>query len=305
MALAVPLFAQTPAPPRPRWMDFPPSSSKYKFFFKSAVATASNPEDARNSAFSDAYVQGMQRSGLTLGEGAKISDIKKKGIDAFMQSQSTNGLAVNIYCEEVVKQQGHYTAYVLLQIANSAAEDPRFDDAEAEGDICKTQEFAARRDEYRKALTNNKYFAWGIVNVGFPLNVGTTFMGRFGRTIGIGFQASVGTDIGFPDGGDIACFLSYSAGLKLFPYGNIFLSANYGTIGCQKVIAYNDEDGYFASDGVRQATGFSFTIGYDLVPYRERSSFLLSAQAGGAYDTFTSKWYSQIKLSIGVAWNFK
>jgi hypothetical protein len=151
----------------------------------------------------------------------------------------------------------------------------------------------------------HSYLAWGVLETGYPLMLGTNFMGRHGRNIGIGYSLSAGVDFGFADGPTYSPF-HYSFGLKFFPYKDIFIMAGYGTLGCEEVSRFNDSEGRWALDGTRQKKGYSFMAGYDILgDLSDGWSGLCSISAGISYDTFMGKWNPLIKVKFGMAWGLE
>ena len=180
------------------------------------------------------------------------------------------------------------------------------------------------RPEHKIFFDNgyNKYLAYGIINVGYPWTLGTSFMGRYGGIFGVGGYLSIGWDFGgnstydknasvyTPSEGEtprkfIAPF-HYSAGLKIFPYKNIFLSVGYGTLGCEKRNTFNNSEGHWETTGWRQGKGMIFTGGYDVL-FGNRSDFrlFLSPSMGVSYNVHTTKWQPLIDLKFGFAWGLK
>ena len=194
----------------------------------------------------------------------------------------------------------------------------------SKSEIAKEQEKHVKNlaKENNPFFTNghNNYLAWGILNTGYPFTLGTCFMGRHGNIIGIGYYLSIGVDFGGKstyhkdesiytpteydfNKKDIAP-LHYSAGLKFFPYKDIFLSVGYGTLGCKKTNTFNDSEGRWGTDGWRQGKGLIFTTGYDvLVGNLRNGNFILSASVGVLYDTFLDEWYPLVNIKMGVAWS--
>jgi hypothetical protein len=153
----------------------------------------------------------------------------------------------------------------------------------------------------KRGGNKQSYLWWGIIDVSYPFNLGTSFIGKFGW---LGFQVGIGCDFGGKatyenSKGDeqyIHSF-SYNAGLRLYPYKNLYLLTGYGTLGCQKISPFNDSEGRFGTEGWRQGKGLSVMAGYEM----PRGG--ISISAGMAYDLFLTNWYPRINLKIGYAWS--
>jgi hypothetical protein len=153
---------------------------------------------------------------------------------------------------------------------------------------------------------HNSYLAWGVLSAGYPWNFGTNFLGRHGGVVGIGYYLSVGVELGGEverNGTETVNPLHYSAGLKLFPYKSFFVSGSYGTLGCEKVSRFNNSDGRWGTDGIRQRKGFSLMAGYDVLSTSglDDGGMMLSLGAGMACDTFMREWLPVISMKWGVA----
>ncbi|GHT48642.1 hypothetical protein AGMMS49982_00310 [Bacteroidia bacterium] len=316
MMVAIPsLFSQEP--PKPAWMDSPPSARGYNFFFSRGSGSEMTAENALKKAFTDAYIKGMQENGLTSstsGEAQTLSEIEAKGVNAFMQFQSTNGLALKIYCEELVKlSSGRFMAYVLLQMARSAAQSPRFEDADDGGDICQKQYFAEKKEAYHKLVAKeqkkqrrqistanlfkgNSYLFWDMIDLNYPAYWGMGISGRFGGIFGVGFKASAGLDIGSLDFSE----WGYDLGFRVYPYKGLFLSGGYGTFGLKKGTEFNESDGRWGTNGYRQNDGIKMALGYDWVPDDRGTLPLISFSAGVGYDAFMKSLQPLIGITIGI-----
>jgi hypothetical protein len=162
---------------------------------------------------------------------------------------------------------------------------------------------------------HNDYLAWGILSAGYPWKLGTSFMGRHGRTRGIGYYLDIGVDFGGKptyydniNGDNLDGYnksinpLHYGAGIKFFPYNNFFLSIGYGTLGSYKMTSQSGADGRWNTDGWRQSKGIPILIGCDVITgdLRKRAQALFSFGAGGSYDTFTKEWKPMVNVKIGL-----
>jgi hypothetical protein len=162
------------------------------------------------------------------------------------------------------------------------------------------KELATQLDKNKKNDTNHaNYLACGIFNIGYPWNMGSSFIGRHGGIIGVGYYLSLGMEIM-----DIeASPVHYSAGLKFFPYKNIFISGSYGTLGCKHVNIFNDSDGRWGTKGIRQGKGFSLMAGYDVLIHNVGNrGAIISCAAGMSYDTFLEEWNPVIAIKFGIEW---
>ena len=153
----------------------------------------------------------------------------------------------------------------------------------------------------------NNYLAWGILDANYPVYLGTSITGRHGGFVGYGYSVSAGLDFGPQDYNTIGA-IHYSFGLNFYPYKNFLLSGGYATLGCEKVSRFNDSDGRWGLDGVRQRKGLFLTAGYNLLgdmSYGYGNSPFFSINAGMSYDTFTGKWIPLVNLKVGFAWSLK
>ncbi|MDR1983943.1 MAG: hypothetical protein LBQ28_03870 [Prevotellaceae bacterium] len=154
------------------------------------------------------------------------------------------------------------------------------------------------------------YFAWGVISSGYPLHFSTSFLGRHGgRNFGIGYSLSLGVERagldfgGKNDANNIYPF-HYSAGIKLFPYRQFFISGGYSTLGCKKVNRFNDNEGRWGTSGIRQGKGFYVTAGVDALLNKPKTKPIISLELGMSYDTFTKKWEPLLIIKWGLAWRW-
>jgi hypothetical protein len=289
-------FAQEP--PKPVWMDKKPSARDFKFLFFTASGRGATPEEAREAAFAAAYAEGLQANGMVIASGQTLSDIKKKGLDAYIEG--TNGHAVAIYCEERVRlADNRYIAYVLIQMARSAAQNPFFEDAEDLGDICQKKEFAVRKASYQKERErreaeqakldqknqssfwkyhHNNYFAITLGNgLTYGKLGGLSFSGRHGGLLGVGYHVSAGVGAEYYGDADYEeIYIHYSIGAKLYYYKDFYLGANYGIVEVERVPAVSGAK--WRTEGYKVQRAPSFMAGVDLCARR----FLLGIGAGVA-----------------------
>jgi hypothetical protein len=328
------VFSQSWNDLRPKWVNYvpnPPADANY--FFSWGIGEDENITKATNKAAANALRRSLHEAGAIFISQQDISIVEEKGIDAEIKG---NRMKRRIFCSVVIpKPDKTIRVYVLLQVERNVTGGKNvFYDANSY-EICHDLDFEKKLEKYKKkyierggdfgprssALNGNSYVGWGIANGGYPWSVGTTVMGRFGGIIGIGFQVGIGADFGgkvYNEGdgtrkddeneGIREDAFGYYVGVRLFPYQNIFLSANYGTLGFEKVNYYKVSSSNNLLEvgeplsGYRQGSGFFFTAGYDLNLNKKNCNFLLSAQGGAGFDLFTGEWKPIAKLSIGVAW---
>jgi hypothetical protein len=284
-------------PPKPVWMDSKPSARGLKFTFFTASGRGATPEEAREAAFATAYAEGLQASGMTVASsGQTLSDIKAKGVDAYIEG--TNGHAVAIYCEERVRiTEDRYIAYVLIQMARSANQNPFFEDAEDLGDICKKKEFAERKEKYRQLREqqqvadqkkqssfwkyhHNSYFSFTLGNgMTYGKLGGLSFSGRHGGLLGVGYHVSAGLSVEYSKfdtdyGLGIPGYIHYSAGVKFYYYKYFYLGANYGIVEVEQVPAISGAA--WRTEGYKVHHAPSFMAGVDFCKRR----FILGVGAG-------------------------
>lgn len=285
-------FAQEP--PKPTWMDKKPSARGFRFTFHAAAGRGATPEEARQAAFATAYVEGLQANGMTVASSQTLSDIKKQGLNAYIEG--ANGHAVAIYCEERVRlHSGTYIAYVLIQMARSAASNPFFEDAEDLGDICEKKAFDARKAQYsaqREVLAkqeqkmqssfwkyhHNSYFAITLGNgLTYGKLGGLSFSGRHGKLLGVGYHVSAGMSAEyFGDAGYDEPYIHYSAGVKFYYYKDFYLGASYGIVEVERMPAVSGAS--WRTEGYKVQRAPSFMAGVDFCARR----FIMGVGAGVA-----------------------
>ena len=213
-------------------------------------------------------------------------------------------------------------AYVLVQIAKTPA--VAFDNIEPT--ILKKIGKTTKPSSPFFEKGHNNYLAWGVLNTGYPVTLGTSFAGRHGGIVGIGYYLSLGIDIGGnstyeryaseyqsvykpakeSSDAEFIIPIHYAVGLKIFPYKSFFLSAGYGTLGCEKMSRFNDSAGRWGMEGWRQGKGLILTGGYDILSdlknFAGDSGLFLSLGAGMSYDLFMEKWQPLINIKFGMAW---
>jgi hypothetical protein len=265
-------FAQEP--PEPKWMSEKPSAQGYKFLFFTASGQGATREKAREEAFAKAYIEGIRANGMAVVEKQTFADIRKKGVSAYIEG--TNGHAVAIYCEGYVAiSDDQFVAYVLIQMARSAAQNPYFEDAEDMGNICQKEEFAERVKKYQQERKKqakkysqpfwkneyNNYLSFGVSN-GFTsgLMAGGYFMGRHGGLVGFGYQGAVNVGLSNNMSAENR-EMNYSLGLKLY-YRTTYVGV-YGTRLNKSMPFDNNNYGKFGLAGNTVSTNLSYLIGND------------------------------------------
>lgn len=166
---------------------------------------------------------------------------------------------------------------------------------------------------------HNQYIAFGILNTGYPVTMGTSLVGRYGGIMGIGVYLTIGLDFAGKSTYDpekssyypveahrkFIAPLHYSAGLKLFPYKNAFLSIGYGTLGCEKKKMSSGSNGHWNTTGWRQGKGLVLGGGYDILGNLNNTGVFFSPSVGLSFDTFTDKWQPLFNVKLGIAWGYK
>jgi len=151
------------------------------------------------------------------------------------------------------------------------------------------------------SLSSPEHANWiaPTLSIAYPFHLGISVIGRHGvfknGLVGVGYQAT----LGIIDDWD-PVYAHYSIGLKIFPYQNVFLSANYGALGQEKMTLGSDGEGRWWTDGSRQRKGFSFLGGYDLV-WGKSDKYVISLGAGFGHDAFMDKWIPVIEIKLGIA----
>jgi hypothetical protein len=324
--------------PRPDWVrQPPPPPAGANFILPYGMGTGKTEKEAEIAAWKDALLKALHEGGL-VGIKAQAKTLE----EVFTMNDLETMIPANVMPRRLVCQtqpirvaKDEVKVYVLLQVQRHGGMRNDFYDYDLKID-CESTGFKQslenwnrieaerqkkegkrilRGKKWEETISGNSYLGWGIVDFGYPLNLGTSFIGRFGGTIGIGFQFGIGFDFGgestyledepYHNTSTTINYLSYNAGLRLYPYRNIYLSASYGTLGSKKTGAFNDSKGRFGTEGWRQGKGISVMAGYDLIPGRKfgHSGFLLSVSAGMAYDLFLTRWSPMVNLKIGYAWS--
>lgn len=215
--------------------------------------------------------------------------------------------------------------YILLQVQRYAGRENDFSDLD--GVVCESLEFSEalgrwnmgayeeqrkkrkseKRDEssfFRKK--HNSYLAWGWISVGYPASIGSSFAGRHGGVVGVGYFLELGLDFVVSDSNaksrqDGVAFLHYMVGIKFLPYKDFFLSAGYGTLGGKFLKGFNDNEGNWGLAGLRQSRGLAFTAGYDVITDADGAGFFLSLGAGAGYDLVMKRWMPLFNVKMGMA----
>ena len=164
-------------------------------------------------------------------------------------------------------------------------------------------------DNFTKKKHAN-YLAWGILNTGFPLTLGTSIVGRHGVAydgkLGIGWYATFGTDIGGNatyDETEFIAPLHWSLGIKVL-YKDAFISGGYGTLGCKKMTAsYDTNSGRWNSEGWRQGQGLIFTAGYDVLGDLSKAGVFFSPSIGFSYDSHADE-KNKLQFLLNIKFGF-
>jgi len=278
------------------------------------VGIGNNETEAFENAWKDAIRSSLHRGGLV--------EFSQQALEGEI---TANRIPRNIRCrtQPIRTGDGQIRMYVLVQVprrrASDIPEDLFFD--------CRDERFDRDLDRWhnrqKKSQNDNffskgrdNYLALGILNVGYPLTLGTNFTGRHGGIIGIGYYLDFGWGIGGKStyngskkmgvsggAGKLISTLHYSVGVKFFPYKNIFISAGYGTLGNERTHTFNHSNGNFGTDGYRQGKGLILMAGYNLLGNLSKGNgAFLSIGGGMQYDLFTEKWTPCANLRFGVAW---
>jgi len=327
-AAAAQLTAQEP---RPDWVSnppFPPPGANY--IFVSGTGVGATEKEAEFEAWKNALFKALNEGGL-IGFKQQASDLKSiQTMDELNVALPVSVLKRRPHCPAlpIYITDKKVKIYILFQVQREEKRSVDFYSHDISYIKCETDEFKRQLKEWNsgyiirqkaaeeqaaktKAAADkaaakmqrrhgyhdkHNYLAWGVLNAGYPFTLGTSFAGRHGGVVGIGYYLSVGADIGY-DYPDIVP-VHYSIGLKFFPYKSIFLSAGYGTLGVEKMSGFNDSDGRWGTEGWRQGKGPIVMGGYDILV----GGVFLSLGAGMSYDLFMEKWQPLINIKFGVAW---
>jgi hypothetical protein len=214
------------------------------------------------------------------------------------------------------KDNDYYIGYFLYQICYSYQCDFKSDIKPFMDEVVKRQK---QNEKMKNSIyfqkCHNNYLGWGMLNVGYPLKIGTSLVGRHLGLVGIGYYFNIGVDIWFtPEEFDYyydnICRLHYAVGIRFFPFNNIYISAGYGTMGMEWINSYNESNGVFGTTGGYQPSGIITSMGYDLLVgnMSKGVGFLLSMEIGAGYDVFIKKWrfpIANMKIGLGFGINNK
>ena len=149
-------------------------------------------------------------------------------------------------------------------------------------------------------INKNNYFSLGVGNgVTYGSFFGTGLAGRNGGVFGVGYEAG----IGFGVYEDLKSYSHWSAGLRIYPYKFIYLSANYGVIGTELLESSNTNDGRWTMGGSKLQQGTSFLGGASINLFSKWFPCTLTLAAGLSYPGFFD--FSQKSMfAWNVAWSF-
>jgi len=336
------VFSQTSSSLRPSWARAalnPPAGANY--FLNWGIGEGNTEQQAINDAWADALRKSLHELGVIGITQQDIEAVSNNGIDAVV---AFNRMRRRLLCatSAIPQSNGKLRVYVMIQVQRDINGKDDFYDADP--NICNDPNFDRELKKIEKQAGRNRppvknlqykqessffnkghnnYFAWSGLNVGYPFMLGTGIAGRFGGIVGVGYYLSFGFDFGgnstyhvnddtygiseirYSYDTEFITPLHYSFGLKFFPYKSVFLSAGYGTLGCEKMSPFNDGEGRWGMEGWRQGKGLIFTAGYDYLGNLKRDDGLfLSSSVGMSYDLFLDKWYPLINIKFGMAWSF-
>lgn len=328
--------------PRPDWVRQPPYPPRgANFIYVYGMGEGKTEQEAEFLAWKNALYKAFNEGGLIgIPEQAKTFD-KIFSMNDLETIVPDHVLPRRLACQTlpIFLSKDKIKVYILLQVKRDGSKPTDFNDYGVQID-CEPKDFKnelrewnrieyqQQKKDMKKAkkmnssfFTNghNNYLAWGILNTGYPFTLGTSFIGRHGNVVGVGYYLSIGVDFGGNSTYDddestytlaeydfekkFIAPLQYAVGLKIFLYKDIFLSVGYGTLGCKKTNTFNDSEGRWGTEGWRQGKGLILTAGYDvLVGNLKNGNFFLSTSAGVSYDTFLDEWNPLINIKLGVAW---
>jgi len=275
----LPRFAT--AQPKPAWTNGVFYSSYYSDV-KSFEASGATEDEARNKAAARVIEWKSGATGLSSQVKFENNMVVVTGSDKI----TVKARVIAEYCERL---RNEYRVYLLVQIAHYPTYE--FDDIRHILEKINNPYFAKGR---------NNYLAWGILDASYPLAAGTSFAGRHGGIVGVGYYLNLGADIaGIAN--EVVPF-HYQAGIKFFPYRSFFLSAGYGTLGSEKMNTFNDSEGLWRTEGWRQGEGMIFLAGCDMLGNLNGGGIFFSASAGVSQDMFTKKLQPLVNIKLGIAW---
>jgi hypothetical protein len=104
------------------------------------------------------------------------------------------------------------------------------------------------------------YTTFGFGNgITYGKLIGLGVAGRYGSLVGFGFEAGAGIGYAYEHG-----YLSYSAGLRVYPINAFYISFNYGVIGLKNKFTAAEDEAQFVVGGPSTIHGASVLSGFNI-----------------------------------------
>lgn len=303
--------------PRPDWVrQIPVIPKGANFIYVYGMGEGKTEQEAELNAWKNALYNALQENGqigiigekTTLDEIFSMEDLRIRIPDVVLPRR--------LLCrtDPILTTTGRIKIYVLLQINRDGSKPVDFYEYNIH---CESDEYLRALREWNNYIRkqrkkdngkknkivlqeqssffskkHNSYFAWGTIDSGYPAFLGTGFLGRHGGIVGIGYQLVFGVNLEKSGQNPF----HYTMGVRFFPYKNLYLSGNYGTLAAQEI----NED---REQKIRLGTGYSILAGYDLIMGKlDDISGILSFGAGIAYNATMSQWQPVLNVKIGFVW---
>lgn len=182
-AFTIVMHAQPKPRPIPDWVFERPVRSNQTFYYHVEKATAETEMEARNAAYTQAFMQAALHLGIPLNT-EDISTAIQSGQNVTMLSQRFT-IPIHVVCYFSRKQAdgSGWTFWILCQIAESGAIEPRFDDF---NDCYKFDKFKHMKDVQADAIKAKKAKSdtRAIVASTFIPGMGQMLKGQYGAGAG-------------------------------------------------------------------------------------------------------------------------
>ncbi len=168
------------------------------------------------------------------------------------------------------------------------------------------------KSEYCQA-GKNRYVAWGIVGIGYPLSLSTNLEGRIGKDIGVGLYGEIGAswtliDYSWQRENTSNRYFSYAYGIKFYPFRGLYIDCGYGTIAKSYVDLRDVKMGQSEAERlVDNGLGVLFHVGYNFVGDLEdyKSNYYIGVSTGMSYDVKNNVFAPSMGIRFGIAWGTK
>lgn len=315
--------------PRPDWfITIPVAPFGDGFVYVAGVGKAKTEEEAYKKARYAALYEAFSRAGAISfsSQEGKIDELSR--IASLNAVVSSNTLPQRLVCRTLpIWEKNSYEpsckVYVLMQVqanTNNEAKFAEFKDCESERFTKEMEEWKAWRGGKRvvssdesvgsRLFTGKSNILWGIIGYTHPHTISTKLSNRWGGTFGIGFNGTVGLSVNSvskedlktysfqnEEEDDIDASLYWSAGIRLYVYNGLFVSAGYG---CSPITYYIQE--LFADKSPspfivwNRSYAQQYSVGYELLT---ADAFALSLEGGVTRENDKYKLMFSVHIGIG------